>query len=287
LVVAVAALLVLSGVGSALAQEASPGSGTGSEIVPLAEVQVAALPPAPAFLGLARFSFPPGAATPSGADPGSVLVVVEAGEFVAALDGPAAISRGSVATPVAAPGAEVPLQPGDAVFVPAGTSSTFRNAGQSDASLIAVMIFPDDPFGSVARTSIADVAVDLLAGGMVESMSSPAELVLAVARLAPGSELPPSEAPGPAIGLLTEGSLSYTVAAGESIISSGARAVGSGRGPTEPAASGSEVALEPGDAFIEEAGVVSGLRNAGATDAILLVAFLAPAEGAVAATPAS
>jgi quercetin dioxygenase-like cupin family protein len=179
---------------------------------------------------------------------------------------------------VVSDGGEMTLHPGDSVFVPAGTSTSFRNAGQSEASLLAVMIFPDDPFGSFAQTSIDDVAVELLAGGMVDSLPSRATISLLQATFAPGTALPPSPAEGPGLGVLTAGNLTYTVSAGESAISHGARSVGRGRPAAEPAALNVDIPLTSGDAFIEETGSVSGVGNTGDADAALLVVFLAPLE---------
>ena len=287
---AVATVFVLMSCAAApsLAQDASPATGAGIQAVLLAEVESRDLPPAPAFLGLARFRFPAGSATPAGADPGSVLVVVETGNFVAILKSPAVVQRGDVSgapEPVAGDG-ETPLQPGDAVYVPAGTSTSFRNSGSSEASLLAVMIFPDDPFGPLAETSIDGVAVDLLGGGMVDTLPPQAMIALGRATFGPGADLPPSPAEGPAVGVLTSGTLIYSVIAGESAISHGAQRVGSGRPPAEPAALDVDISLSPGDAFVEEIGTVSSMRNTSDADAEFLIVFLlAEVTAAGVATP--
>jgi quercetin dioxygenase-like cupin family protein len=296
LALVVAVWLVAAGIGLAVAQaqEATPAAGTELAVVPLAEVQTSDVPDGPVFLGLARFRFPVGAATPGGADPGAVFVVVEEGDFVATLRGPAIVGDEPVTgTPAGERGERVSLGPGDAVFVPAGTPTSFRNKGKAEATLLAVMVFPEDPFGAFAQTQIGDVAVELLAGGMVDSVPSPATITLASATFPPGADLPSSPARGPALGVLRSGDLTYEVTEGDSAVSRAPEGADAGRAPAAAAALDAEVRLSSGDAFLEETGAVSGIRNSGDESAELLVAFLVPAEGAAdesapaAATPTS
>jgi hypothetical protein len=83
-------------------------------------------------------------------------------------------------------GEDITLQSGDAVAIPAGTSSSFRNDGQEVATALVVMIFSGDPFGPFARTSLDGVDVELLTGGMVETVPSSAVVLLSRESFAPG-----------------------------------------------------------------------------------------------------
>jgi hypothetical protein len=279
-----AIVLVLTGVGVS-AQDATPGADAGSgsgELQTLAEAQVSDLP-APAFLGLVRFTFPAGSATPEGADPGLVVVSVESGSLTATIDGPAAVqdAEGMSATP--ANGQDLVLQVGDTVTVPAGTSSSFRNDGPDVATALAVMVFPEDPFGPFAAASLNGVDVELLVGGMVEQVPSPAVVLLSREQFAPGDSLPPAASTGPVLGFVEAGRLTYVVERGESRITPG---VGTGTPTTdersaEAATPGSESALDVGAGFVEEGGTVSGARNDGdaAAEVLIVLVWLPEALG--------
>jgi hypothetical protein len=270
-------LLTLAGSGSTVAQDATPVTDAGASdevaFTTLAEAEINDLPTAPAFLGLVRFTFPVGAATPEGGDPGPVLAVVESGSLVAEINGPAeSFLAGVTTSPAATPGSSGPLlREGDALLVPEGTSAVLRNDGPDKASLLVVMVFREDPFGGFAQQTLDGVAVDLLASGMVESIPPTKALVTLVRQTyAPGASLEPAESLGPVVGYTDSGEIVYIAESGESTHTS----------PSAPEAiSGpTEVTLEPGDGFVEEAGTVSGARNDGDTPASLLVAFVWPAE---------
>ena len=277
-------LLLLTG-GRVSAQEATPVGGAGSvedgESLLLAEAQLSDLP-SPAFIGLVRFTFPAGSATPEGADPGAVVASIESGNLTATIDGLATITRHADpgTPPAAAAGQDLVLQQGDAVTIPAGTSSSFRNEGQEVATALVVMVFPEDPFGPFAQTSLDGVDAELLAGGMVEMVPSPAIILLSRERFAPGESLPPAESLGPVLGAIEAGSLTYVVESGESTITRGGRmgTPTTGERTAEAATPGSESVLEPGDGFIEEGGTVSGARNDGDDPAELLVVLVWPPE---------
>jgi quercetin dioxygenase-like cupin family protein len=114
-----------------------------------------ALPPLPLALwtgarqaGLARFTFPPGAALANLMAPGPHLLLAETGDVAVTLVGQAKIARGD-ATPAGwRPTGEGPLalRPGDALLVPRGAPHTIRNASAAAATLLGVLLSgPDEP----------------------------------------------------------------------------------------------------------------------------------------------
>lgn len=116
---------------------------------------------------------------------------------------------------------------------------------------------------------------------MFGALPRSAAIILARQRFAPGGGFDPTASPGPVLGSVESGRLTYAVDAGDSRIFRGA---GLEERLPEPVLPGSETTLEPGDAFAEEAGTVSGGRPAeGPT---LLLVFVAPPDVlAPAATP--
>ena len=141
--------------GSALAaaQEATPAAD------PLAGVTIEALAggmPAgsPGYgLSLLRATFAPGASIPPHTQPGALVVAVESGTFgftVTHGQGQLTRAAGTGGTPVAAeplaPGAEVLLGAGDAVYHDADTGHTGRNAGDGSLVLLIAALFdPTQP----------------------------------------------------------------------------------------------------------------------------------------------
>ena len=141
------------GLGTA-AQDATPAAD------PLAGVGIEALggggPPAAApgtALSLLRVTFAPGASIPPHTQPGALVVAVESGTFgFTVTQGQAQLSRAAApgGTPAAAeplaPGAEVLLGPGDAVYHDADTGHTGRNAGDGPLVLLIAALFdPTQP----------------------------------------------------------------------------------------------------------------------------------------------
>ncbi len=87
-----------------------------------------------------------------------------------------------------------------------------------------------------------------------------------------GTQLPAHTHPGMQVARIESGTLHYTVLAGEVPVT---RAPGSDPGlPDAVTAGGGEVAIGPGDAFAEAAGVAHYGRNAGPEPVVILVASL-------------
>lgn len=117
-------------------------------------------------------------------------------------------------------------------------------------------------------------------GGVVREVLStgnptaaPGEMLELVRYTIPaGTQLPAHTHPGMQTALIESGTLHYTVLVGEVPVT---RAAGSD--PAAPAAvtaSSGEVAIEPGDAFVEAEGVVHYGRNLGPEPVVILVASL-------------
>ncbi len=157
------------------------------------------------------------------------------------------------------------------------------------------MVFPEDPFGPFAQTSLDGVDAELLVGGMVETVPSSVVVLLTRESFAPDDSLPPAESLGPVLGFVEAGRLTYVVESGESTITRGTRmgTPTSGERSAEAVTPGSESVLESGDGFIEEGGSVSGARNDGDTPAEIFVVLvwppeaLAPQDAPDVATPTS
>jgi quercetin dioxygenase-like cupin family protein len=97
----------------------------------------------------------------------------------------------------------------------------------------------------------------------------------------PGAQLPAHTHPGMQAAWVVSGTLSYTVVEGAVPLYRAATDGTSGAEAIEPA--DGEVAILPGDAFVEPAGVVHFGRNAGEEPVVILVASLF-AEGVPPAT---
>ena len=104
-------------------------------------------------LSLLRVTFAPGTRVPPHTQPGALVVAVESGTFgFTVTQGQAQVTRAAVpgGTPAVAeplaPGTEVLLGPGDAVYHDADTGHTGRNAGDGPLVLtIATLFDPSQP----------------------------------------------------------------------------------------------------------------------------------------------
>jgi quercetin dioxygenase-like cupin family protein len=105
----------------------------------------------------------------------------------------------------------------------------------------------------------------------------------------PGAQLPQHTHPGMQVAWVESGTLSYTVVEGAVPLYRAATDGTSGAEAIEPG--DGEVAILPGDAFVEPAGVVHVGRNAGPEAVVVLVASLltegAPPATVIEATPAA
>lgn len=137
-----------------------------------------------------------------------------------------------------------------------------------------------------AASASGGVVREVLSSG--NPAAAPGEMLELVRYTIPaGTLLPAHTHPGMQAATIESGTLHYTVLVGEVPVT---RAAGSDPGlPTEVTAGGGEVAIGPGDAFVEAAGVAHYGRNAGPEPVVILVASLftvgAPPASLVDATP--
>lgn len=90
----------------------------------------------------------------------------------------------------------------------------------------------------------------------------------------PGARIVPHTHPGTQVASIAAGELTYTVLQGEVTIT---RAASEGTpGPTERATSGQEIVLRPGDALVEQAGMIHQARNDGSEPVVILISSLFP-----------
>lgn len=137
-----------------------------------------------------------------------------------------------------------------------------------------------------AASASGGVVREVLSSG--NPVAAPGEVLELVRYTIPaGTLLPAHTHPGMQAATIVSGTLHYTVLVGEVPVT---RAPGSDPGlPDAVTAGGGEVAIGPGDAFVEAAGVAHYGRNAGPEPVVILVASLftvgAPPASLVDATP--
>ena len=294
LLVTLLGVVALGHPGPAIAQEATP---SGQEATPsdtgaapeglvaqvLAQGVIGDAPRLPAHVDLGRLVFPPGARTPPGPDPGPSLTFVESGVLTIRLDGPATVTRAATAaTPGAAvpatPDAVVTLRAGDGIFIPAGTGFQVRNEGQEPAAFLVARIFPIvGDFGAYQT---------LARGEWTALPAGPLTFALVRVTFAPGAEDPAAGPTGPLLAYVEQGAFTETVTSGEVQVLR-APALGTPAAGAEPtvATAGATFELTAGDAVVEQAGIVRGVRNAEDESGVALLVALVPAEAATAATP--
>jgi len=221
---AVLLALILSGRPQVAGQESADDTATPSELPPgvaltrLASQEMGPLPEAPAWVGLARFTFAAGAQGSAEVAPGPTLFIVETGSITFELgDGQATVG----ATPA---GGNSVLGPGERFFIAANGSYTARNGGGSEATALRVVIYPAAPLIQPA----AGVSYQLLTGGIVEALSSE-RTVVAVSRvsLAAGADVSTRAggADGPILVFVESGLVSLELPGAQAVLSPGGTAL--------------------------------------------------------------
>lgn len=143
-----------SGVRSAFAMQATPAAIVSNEVAPGVNAEVFVGAPSAVAPGqtayLARFTFQPGMEIFPHGHPGTTVLGVASGQFGWTLvEGTAHVVRGSAgANPQAVedltePGADVVLEPGDAIFYEADVVHTARGAGDEPAIVLASLILEE------------------------------------------------------------------------------------------------------------------------------------------------
>ncbi len=135
----------------AVAQEATPGAESMTEegvtFEPIGFADGVELP-SPASLIALQVTIEPGAVSSfDDTDPTSGLLLVESGEFTAALEASLAVTRGESPfgeTEEVAAGEEVTVGEGDAVFIPGSVAGEIRNDGDVPAGGTVFLIVAGD-----------------------------------------------------------------------------------------------------------------------------------------------
>jgi quercetin dioxygenase-like cupin family protein len=156
----VVAVLVQS---AAVAQEATPSEGAapeGGTYEPVTFALGVDLP-SPADLFVVRIGLEPGTGFPiEEDDPAAGILLVESGTFTVQVNGPVSVTRGatlgeamqtaestgdlSAAAEAITAGEAVPLQAGDAAYVPGNVTGEIRNDGQERAVALVFLVGPPE-----------------------------------------------------------------------------------------------------------------------------------------------
>ena len=268
-VVAVVAAVAAASPGSA-ARGAQDGARAGEPaalpegvtVAPLLVEPLTALPPAPAYVGLARLTYQPGAAVASQGVAGTTLLYVESGSIVAEVGGAVVTgAAGPVGTAAASPaaGGGTPVAAGRPIVVPADTPFATRNDGSGPADVLQVRVS-----ASAAPPPLAaGVLFYRLASGVATALpAAPVQVGLGRVTLDAGASTALAPVPGPVLIVVEFGTLSLVTPGSEATLSLG------------------------GTAFIQ-GGTESAARNAGAGPLVLLVLAVFPAAEGDGATPAA
>ena len=257
---AVLLALILSGRPQAAGQESADDPATPSELPPgvalarLASQEMGPLPEAPAWVGLARFTFAAGAQGLAEVAPGPTLFIIETGSITIELgDGQAT----GGATPA---GGNSVLGPGEQFFVAANGSYTAHNGGGSEATALRVVIYPAAPL----IQPVAGISYQLLTGGIVEALpSEPAVATVVRVSLAAGADVSTRAggAAGPILVFVESGLVSLEFP-------------------------GAQAVLSPGGTALIQSNNESNAHNAGARPALVLVLAISAADpGEAVSTP--
>jgi mannose-6-phosphate isomerase-like protein (cupin superfamily) len=261
---------------------------------PLARVDLASLPPAPAILAFARFTYQPGAAFPHLEVPGPEVIVAEQGVLTVDVRGetddasevremadlfvPAEAGRQSVQ--IAAPGQiRFTLLPGDRLLVPEDTPHSIANPGSVPAVYLAAAITPQPPStsgpiwppaGVGPPSPPAGIAIEPLGAGYGVAARLPegaVQLRLDRVMLNAGSSVQNVPCAGTESWYVEAGKARITIRQGQAIISQPSGALA---GAAKPAGPGTDVAVARRDAVLLQDGCTVSVRAVGSERLVLL-----------------
>ena len=282
------------------AQQATPGAAAGNTRLLTATIPVGA-DLTNATLYFSRLPYEAGQVNEAMTFVGPTIFAVRTGTLTARADDAvglalhdASASRDE-AQPELAAGTEQPLQPGDAVVVPAGVPISLHNPGPEAAEGFAIGILLDtegegEGLGDTEGSGEVSEPWPLLGKGVVETVTTPATVTVEQIVLAPGTALDPQGNAGVAILHVEAGTVMTAVEEGVAEASSGpflrTGAVGPGAVFMEP---GQERRLRDGAGPFAHAGTTYTVRNEDDQPAQVLILRLAPdaaaAGMAVSGTP--
>jgi quercetin dioxygenase-like cupin family protein len=283
------------------AQQATPGAGAGST-----RLLTAMIPAGPdlanATLYFSRLPYEAGQGDEAMTFVGPTIFAAHTGTLTACADGPVGLALHDApasrdgAHPELAAGTEQPLQPGDAIVVPAGVPISLHNPGPEAADGFAIGILLDTEgegqgLGDTEGSGGVSEPWPLLGKGVVETVTTPVTVTVEQVVLAPGTTLDQPAVSGAALVHVETGTVMAAVEEGVAEASSGpflrTGAVGPGAVFLE---AGQERRLRDGAGLFVHAGSTYSLRNEDDQPAHLLILRLTPdgaaTEMATSGTPA-
>jgi hypothetical protein len=140
-----AAALLAHSAQTASAQEATPspagGLPPGVGIIPVSTLAVSDMPPGTVNVTIYRFTLEPGASSPVSTFPFPSIIVVETGTLICPGGAPRHFV-GADGTAREVGEEEVPLNPGDALYIPANVPDGGRNDGTEQLVALVVDLVP-------------------------------------------------------------------------------------------------------------------------------------------------
>jgi quercetin dioxygenase-like cupin family protein len=221
-------------------------------------VELAELPPPPAFLRLVRIVLQPGAGVPMHSHPGPEAGVVEHGVITVETAGAVAVASATgERTEVPESGATFELASGDQIVYPAGVPFGFRNEGDRPAAILTVVVLPagagrppgsewvNGAPGADAMEGVSSIILgDAAAPGWP---AAPLIMQIDALELDPGDPIPGW--PGPVMIAAEKGQFGFTLLGGEYQLS------GNGAEPEAKTGEGKEQLISPGDAVFFPGGM--------------------------------
>ena len=281
----VAALFATTTVSAVHADEGAPATSAPQPIAldVLAQATLDTLPEAPARFAPYRVTYEPGASPLAGAADGPLVVYVEAGGITARADEVVEVARADDGhgheheSDRVESGADLALEMGDRIVVPAGAAVAYANAGREPAAVLVAAVLPAE---ASLPGPTSGVAVQSLASGVAKALpAAPATLILQRVTVAPGVAFPAHAHPGPMLSAFEAGGGITTIAEGEGEVTRGlGMADPAGATSVEPIGPQGEAALAAGDAAFSQLGTAVGFRNPGPAAAVFLSAVIHPLE---------
>lgn len=241
-------------------------------------------PAAPAFVGLARFTLPPGVAVGGGSIDGPRVYLVEAGAIAVSPAEPATVRRGvEPATPTTEPvaaGKEVVLRAGDALIAPRVPPFAVRNAGDGPAIFLDLAIWPGAGGPIRPFTSDAGVIFEPLTIGVAAVMPpAPIRVALTAMTIPPNQVVALAPELGPRLIYVESGRLGLGVEQGTvSYMPAAFSSPGAVPGAARELPPGRRALLTAGGSVVLQADSASHVENLGRTKVILLTLTVLPAQ---------
>ncbi|MDQ2682244.1 MAG: cupin domain-containing protein, partial [Chloroflexota bacterium] len=250
------------------------------------DLEAGALPPVPAFIRLVRITLEPGAVSPEHTHPGPEFGRIESGVVTVQVTGPAKIKQRSAEPDDpfedASQGSAIQLDRGDQIYYPAGTPLTFRNDGEEQARILALVILPAAPEGQEGpplidytgnepgEAAFEGLSSKILGDGIATTLpTGTSRVTIQRVKLNEGQSLPGSR--NPVLYSVTSGDCEFTITGGSVQISRTREP-----GPQNDSPVDTEVELRPGDAMFLPQGVRTTSRGENSDDLDLIQVIVAP-----------